>query len=100
MTDAEVKKLRMEVLSFSKRRRRIPAKLVARLNVCNECESPRREWYMLRNYLWEIVNPVWHGHLCLKCLQRRAKDRLGRRFRRSDFGDPPCDGMGNPLSLP
>ena len=99
MTDSEVKKLRIEVLSFLKRGRKIPAKLAARMNVCNECESPRREWYMLRNDLWRIVNPVRHGHLCIECLQRRAKERLGRPLRRRDFGDPPIDEDCNPISL-
>jgi hypothetical protein len=100
MTDAEVETLHIEARSFLKRGRRIPPKLAARMNVCNECEQPRREHYMLRNDLWQIVNPVRHGHLCLSCLQRRAKERLGRRLRQSDFGpDGVIDEDGNAISL-
>lgn len=83
MTDKEVKKLNREALSYLERGRRIPAKLLARMNVCNHCESPKREWYMVSNAMWQKVNPARHGHLCLSCLEKR----LGRPLRRSDFGD-------------
>jgi hypothetical protein len=95
MTDAEVKKLHMEALSYLKRGRKIPAKLEARMNVCNECEQPKREWYYMRNDLWKKVNPVRHGHLCLACLRKR----LGRPLRRRDFGQLPSDEDGNPIAL-
>ena len=66
------------------------------MNVCNVCEQPKREWYMMRNDAWQKVNPVRHGHLCLACL----KKRLGRPLRRSDFGrDGVTDGDGNRIAL-
>lgn len=95
MTDAEVKRLALEALDYLKSGRRIPPKLAARMNVCNECEQPRREWYYMRNDLWQKANPVRHGHLCLACLRKR----LGRPLKLADFGQQPSDEDGNPIPL-
>jgi hypothetical protein len=96
MTDAEVRKLNAKALWHVKRGRDIPPKLLARMNVCNACEQPKREWYMMRNDVWQKVNPARHGHLCLSCLEKR----LGRALRRSDFADGEVlDEGGNAISL-
>jgi hypothetical protein len=47
MTDTEVKEVHMKALSYLEHGRKIPAKLMARMNICNECEQPKREWYYL-----------------------------------------------------
>jgi hypothetical protein len=115
MTDDELKKLWDEVMPYVRRdwqtiqagRRlrhsSVPAKLQAKIpQGCNACERPRAEWYMMRHDLWRIVNPVVHGHLCMKCLKERAIARLGRPLRRSDFGrgdDQPMNERGDRLPL-
>ena len=95
MTDTEVKEVHMKALSYLKRGKKVPAKLEARMNICNECESPRREWYHANNDVWRKANPVRHGHLCLSCLAKR----LGRPLTRADFGDEPVDEDGYKISL-
>jgi hypothetical protein len=100
MTDAEVKRLALEELDYLTRGRKLPARFRSVGSFCNECESPRREWYHMRNDVWQKVNPVRHGHLCIPCLKSRAQKRLGRPLRRGDFGQLPSDEDGNPIPLP
>ena len=95
MTDAEVKRLALEELDYLKRGRKLPAGFRSVGSFCNECEQPRREWYYMRNDLWQKANPVRHGHLCLACLRKR----LGRPLKRADFGQQPSDEDGNPIPL-
>jgi len=88
MTDEEVKRLALEALDYLKRGRKLPARLRRLSSICNDCESPKREWYMVSNEMWRKVNPAVHGHLCLSCLEKR----LGRPLRQSDFGE---DGISD-----
>jgi len=41
------------------------------------------EYYMLKHDLWKIVNPDYHGMLCISCVE----ERLGRKLKKRDFLD-------------
>jgi len=51
---------------------------------CMDCgidAMARGEYYALKDSVWQAINPLVIGHLCLECVE----DRLGRSLHRGDF---------------
>ena len=55
----------------------------------NTSSSVLQEYYMLKDELWNKINPEREGMLCIDCAERR----LGRKLTPSDFADLPVNTL-------
>lgn len=56
---------------------------------CGVNTMARFEYYLLRDPVWRLVNPLEIGMLCLEC----AEERLGRPLHRGDVSAAPVNRM-------
>ena len=67
---------------------------------CNSKMSHVREYYMVKNHVWEQAwancyrSPTGDGQLCIGCLERR----IGRTLMRHDFNDAPANNLDDYMS--